>query len=141
MELSNEQLAEQLRKLKIEQHHKQNIIDSIIATDPEIKTMRKKIDASYVSKERARQMADNQSRILEDKISQAEQEALMLAEGQKQAARKEAERRALLEAEKDNRRVIESQIGSRKEIEREARTEYLKEKAIVDREMQQLRED
>jgi ribosomal protein L29 len=34
MELTNEQLAEQLRKLKLEQAHKQAMIDSIIASDP-----------------------------------------------------------------------------------------------------------
>jgi hypothetical protein len=34
MELTNEQLAEQLRKLKLEQSHKQTMIDSIIASDP-----------------------------------------------------------------------------------------------------------
>jgi len=56
MELSNEQLAQQLKKLKIEQTHKQTMIDSILATDPEIKAMRQKIDASYTSKQRAQQM-------------------------------------------------------------------------------------
>ena len=34
MELTNEQLAEQLRKLKIDQQYKQTMIDSIIASDP-----------------------------------------------------------------------------------------------------------
>ena len=34
MELTNEQLAEQLRKLKIDQQYKQAMIDSIVASDP-----------------------------------------------------------------------------------------------------------
>lgn len=57
MELTNEQLAEQIRKLKLEHQFKQGMIDSILATDPEIKAMKHKIDLSYVSKERARQLA------------------------------------------------------------------------------------
>jgi hypothetical protein len=40
------------------------MIDSIITTDPEIKAMRKKIDASYMSKERAKQIAEQQVRNL-----------------------------------------------------------------------------
>ena len=43
MELSNEQLAQQLKKLKLEHQFKENQIKSIIATDPEIEAMRKKI--------------------------------------------------------------------------------------------------
>ena len=72
MELSNEQLAQQLKKLKLEHQHKQNMIDSIIATDPEIQAMRKKIDASYVSKERAKQLTEKQVRTLEEKKTEAE---------------------------------------------------------------------
>ena len=41
------------------------MIDSIVASDPEIKAMRKKIDASYTSKERAKQIAERQIRTLE----------------------------------------------------------------------------
>lgn len=65
MELSNEQLAQQLRKLKLQHQFKQTQIDNIIATDPEIQAMRKKIEVSYVSKERSKQQAEKQVRELE----------------------------------------------------------------------------
>lgn len=64
MELSNEQLAQQLKKLKLEQQFKQNMIDSILATDPELQSIRKKIDVSYMSKERAKQLTEKQVRTL-----------------------------------------------------------------------------
>ncbi len=48
------------------------MIDSIIATDPEIQAMRKKIDASYVSKERAKQLTEKQFRTLEEKILESQ---------------------------------------------------------------------
>ena len=67
MELTNEQLAEQIKRLKNEQLYKQTMIDSIVASDPEIKAMRKKIDASYTSKERSKQIAEKQVRSLEEK--------------------------------------------------------------------------
>ncbi len=64
MELSNEQLAQQLKKLKLEQQFKQNMIDSILASDPELQSIRKKIDVSYMSKERAKQLTEKQVRTL-----------------------------------------------------------------------------
>lgn len=48
------------------------MIDSIIATDPEIQAMRKKIDASYVSKERAKQLTEKQVRTLEEKTLESQ---------------------------------------------------------------------
>lgn len=41
--------------------------------------MRKKIEVSYVSKERARQLADRQVRTLEEKVIDSKKEAEMLA--------------------------------------------------------------
>lgn len=64
MELSNEQLAQQLKKLKLEQQFKQNMIDNILASDPELQSIRKKIDVSYMSKERAKQLTEKQVRTL-----------------------------------------------------------------------------
>jgi D-ribose pyranose/furanose isomerase RbsD len=57
-------LAQQMKKLRLENQFKQNQIDNIIATDPEIQSMRKKIEVSYVSKERAKQLAERQVRVL-----------------------------------------------------------------------------
>jgi len=37
--------------------------------------------------------------------------------------------------EKNNLKVLQEQIDNRKDIEREARNEYMKEKAVVDREI------
>lgn len=53
-----------MKKLRLENQFKQNQIDNIIATDPEIQCMRKKIEVSYVSKERAKQLAERQVRLL-----------------------------------------------------------------------------
>ena len=36
-------------------------------------------------------------------------------------------------------RVLQEQIDNRKDLEREARSEYLKEKSVVDREIDRLR--
>ncbi len=68
-----------MRKMKLENQFKQNQIDNIIATDPEIQSMRKKIEVSYVSKERSRQLAERQVRVLEDKALESQKEAEMLA--------------------------------------------------------------
>lgn len=57
----------------------------------------------------------------------------MIKAAQKQAERKEAERRAIAEQERKNLRILQEQIDNRKDLEREAREEYLKEKAVVDR--------
>jgi hypothetical protein len=59
------------------------MIDSIIATDPEIKAMKHKIDLSYVSKERARQLAEKQIRTLESKKEESLREAEMIAAAQR----------------------------------------------------------
>ena len=66
------------------------MIDSIIASDPEIQAMRKKIDASYVSKQRAQQLTEKQVRTLEEKTAEAEKEAEMIAAVQKEMQRREA---------------------------------------------------
>lgn len=71
-----------MKKLKLENQFKQNQIDNIIATDPEIQSMRKKIEVSYVSKERAKQLAERQVRALEDKALDSQKEAEMLARAQ-----------------------------------------------------------
>ena len=57
----------------------------------------------------------------------------MIAAAQREAEKKERERRAIAEMEKNNLRVLQEQIDNRKDVEREARNEYLKEKAVVDR--------
>jgi hypothetical protein len=62
---------------------------NIIATDPEIKDMKKKIESSYVTKERAKQLAEKQVRTLESKIKESEIEADMLIRGQRAAELKE----------------------------------------------------
>jgi hypothetical protein len=64
MELSNEQLAQELRRLRIEHSYKEQMRHNILATDPEIKDIKKKIESSYVSKERAKQLAEKQVRTL-----------------------------------------------------------------------------
>lgn len=71
-----------MKKLKLENQFKQNQIDNIIATDPEIQSMRKKIEVSYVSKERAKQLAERQIRTLEDRALDSQKEAEMLARAQ-----------------------------------------------------------
>ena len=58
--------------------HKQNELQKLLVNDPEIQEIKKKIEASYVSKERARQLAEKQVRTVEEKALQAEVEADML---------------------------------------------------------------
>ena len=124
MELSNEQLAQQLKKMKLEQQFKQNMIDSIIASDPEIQSMRKKIDLSYMNKERAKQLNEKQVRTLEEKTQESQQEAEMIAAGKRETQRREAQRLALLEKERNNQLSLQEQMEGRKELEKEARKEY-----------------
>jgi hypothetical protein len=75
----------QLRKLKLDHQFKQNQIETIIASDPEIQSMRKKIEVSYVSKERSRQLAEKQVRDLENKALESRKEAEMLARAEAEA--------------------------------------------------------
>ena len=124
MELSNEQLAQQLKKMKLEQQFKQNMIDSIIASDPEIQSMRKKIDLSYMNKERAKQRNEKQVRTLEEKTQESQQEAEMIAAAKRETQRREAQRLALLEKERNNQLSLQEQMEGRKELEKEARKEY-----------------
>ncbi len=124
MELSNEQLAQQLKKMKLEQQFKQNMIDSIIASDPEIQSMRKKIDLSYMNKERAKQLNEKQVRTLEEKTQESQQEAEMIAAAKRETQRREAQRLALLEKERNNQLFLQEQMEGRKELEKEARKEY-----------------
>jgi|JI9StandDraft_1071089.scaffolds.fasta_scaffold116310_1 hypothetical protein len=124
MELSNEQLAQQLKKMKLEQQFKQNMIDSIIASDPEIQSMRKKIDLSYMNKERAKQLNEKQVRTLEEKTQESQQEAEMIAAAKRETQRREAQRLALLEKERNNQLSLQEQMEGRKELEKEARKEY-----------------
>lgn len=51
--------------------------------------MKKKIESSYVTKERAKQLAEKQVRTLESKIKESEIEADMLIRGQRAAELKE----------------------------------------------------
>jgi hypothetical protein len=51
--------------------------------------MRKKIEMSYVSKERAKQLADRQVRTLEEKVIDSKKEAEMLARVKAEAEAKE----------------------------------------------------
>jgi hypothetical protein len=141
MELSNEQLAQQLKKMKLEQQFKQNMIDSIIASDPEIQSMRKKIDLSYMNKERAKQLNEKQVRTLEEKTQESQQEAEMIAAAKRETQRREAQRLALLEKERNNQLSLQEQMEGRKELEKEARKEYEKERDIADREVQRLIEE
>ncbi len=124
MELSNEQLAQQLKKMKLEQQFKQNMIDSIIASDPEIQSMRKKIDLSYMNKERAKQLNEKQVRTLEEKTQESQQEAEMIAAAKRETQRRETQRLALLEKERNNQLSLQEQMEGRKELEKEARKEY-----------------
>ena len=124
MELSNEQLAQQLKKMKLEQQFKQNMIDSIIASDPEIQSMRKKIDLSYMNKERAKQLNEKQVRTLEEKTQESQQEAEMIAAAKREIQRRETQRLALLEKERNNQLSLQEQMEGRKELEKEARKEY-----------------
>lgn len=141
MELSNEQLAQQLKKLKLEQQFKQNMIDSIIASDPEIQSMRKKIDLSYMNKERAKQLNEKQVRTLEEKTQESQKEAEMIAAAKRETQMREAQRQALLEKERVNQLSLQEQMEGRKELEKEARREYEKERDIADREVQRLIEE
>ena len=72
--------------------HKQNELQKLLVNDPEIQEIKKKIEASYVSKERARQLAEKQVRTVEEKALQAEVEADMLKR-QVEEERKLEERR------------------------------------------------
>jgi hypothetical protein len=141
MELSNEQLAQQLKKMKLEQQFKQNMIDSIIASDPEIQSMRKKIDLSYMNKERAKQLNEKQVRTLEEKTQESQQEAELISAAKRETQRREAQRLALLEKERNNQLSLQEQMEGRKELEKEARKEYEKERDIADREVQRLIEE
>ena len=64
----------------------------------------------------------------------------MIAAGKREAERKQAEKRALQEMERQNMMSLKYQMENRKELEQEARKQYLKEKAVVDRQVEQLRE-
>lgn len=64
----------------------------------------------------------------------------MIAAGKREAQRKQAEKRALQEMERQNMMSLKYQMENRKELEQEARKQYLKEKAVVDRQVEQLRE-
>ncbi len=44
--------------------HKQNELQKILVSDPEIQELKKKIEASYISKERARQLTEKQTKTL-----------------------------------------------------------------------------
>lgn len=86
-EISNAELAEELRRLKLANSNKLLKINNIIASDPEIGDIKKKIQISYLSQERAKQWADKQVRTLEEKAADSLLEANMLAEVE-QAKRK-----------------------------------------------------
>jgi hypothetical protein len=53
--------------------------ENIIASDPQLNDMRKKIELSYLTKERARQLAEKQVRTLESKVQESQLEADMIA--------------------------------------------------------------
>ena len=110
--------------MKLEQQFKQNMIDSIIASDPEIQSMRKKIDLSYMNKERAKQLNEKQVRTLEEKTQESQQEAEMIAAAKRETQRRETQRLALLEKERNNQLSLQEQMEGRKELEKEARKEY-----------------
>ena len=74
--------------MKILNQVKQHEINTIIASDPEIKEMRKKIEASYLSKERSKQQAEKQVKTLESKILESQLEAMMIEKAQLEEKRK-----------------------------------------------------
>ena len=72
---------------------------------------------------------------------ESQKEAEMIAAGKRETETREAQRRALLEQEKKNQQTLQAQMEGRKELEREARKEYLKEKDAADKEVQRLIEE
>lgn len=57
-------LAKELQKIKLQNEKKQREVDAMLANDKEIQSVRRKIEASYLSKERAKQLAETQYRKL-----------------------------------------------------------------------------
>lgn len=92
------------------------MIDSIVASDPELRDLRRKIDASYVTKERARQQAEQQVRGLELKAEEAKREAEMVAAGVREQQKREQERREKEERERQAQKEQKIQMEGRKEL-------------------------
>ena len=63
--LGDRDLAEQLHKLKKENAKKQIEIERIKESDPTIQDLKKKIEISYMNKERSRQLSDKQVHTLQ----------------------------------------------------------------------------
>lgn len=61
-----EKMARELQRMKLENEAKQREIEKICAESEEIRQLKEKIKAAYVSKERAAQIADSQIRRLDD---------------------------------------------------------------------------
>ena len=63
--LGDRELAEQLYKLKKDNAKKQIEIERIKESDPAIQELKKKIEISYMNKERSRQLSDKQVHTLQ----------------------------------------------------------------------------
>jgi len=61
-----EKMARELQKMKLGNEAKQKEIEKICTESEEIRQLKEKIKAAYVSKERAAQIAETQIRKLED---------------------------------------------------------------------------
>lgn len=61
-----EKMARELQKMKLGNEAKQKEVEKVCAESEEIRQLKEKIKAAYVSKERAAQIAETQIRKLED---------------------------------------------------------------------------
>jgi len=61
-----EKMARELQRMKVENESKQKEIEKICTESEEIRQLKEKIKAAYVSKERAAQISENQIRKLEN---------------------------------------------------------------------------
>jgi hypothetical protein len=131
-------LAREMANLKIGDERKRKEVERICSQSDELKELQKKIMAAYQNKERAAQITEKQYRQQVNLEQDTQIDKIMLRTKELQDAIQRESEEARKQDRLDNKQNIQQQIVDRKQLEEEARDEYMKERDQVDAIIQRM---
>jgi hypothetical protein len=129
----DQRLAQELHRRKKENTIKEKQVEKVIQESEEIRALQEKIRQAYTNKERAAQVAEKQTRRLNDLREEAEMDEFLVKQKEREIRELKEREQKLIQERLRQKHVLQQQIGFKEKLKEEAQQQFVKEKDEVDK--------
>lgn len=129
----DQRLAQELHRRKTEATIKEKHVEKVIQESEEIRALKEKIRQAYTNKERAAQVAEKQTRRLQELREDAEMDEFFVQQKERELRELREREQKLIQDRLRQKHMLQQQISYKEQLKEEAQQQFLKEKSEVDK--------